>query len=385
MSNATFRPRTLKYTLLVLILVALITSLTLLVITLNPVSQLVSLHSDMLSQRQSALLTSSESQSFSSHSNHVVVRYSALSTPEPYANATLGIAGRIYVISLPRRGDRRVRMEALGKFMDLDFTFVNATDASANTVTTIMERVRWERVLHAIHIHWGFSPEPSSNLTDLERSDYIEWLPDAHPYCDFENENVLLQSDHLGLDGSDLWTLDPLQDKRSSQFTNPLPDPPSPDLRLPLPCAPIPLSLPSLAQSHEDAVEHDKYGITALGKEAVDDAPQIVPTPHSPFAIHLTLSRGMIACWHSHVQVLRRISEGSDNVAVVLEDDVDVEYDLKARLALLWSSLPAQWDIVFLGMWITCAPPPFTLLFLAWRLSFLYVASAHFFSLVLPN
>ncbi len=376
MSNAAFRPRTLKHTLLALILVAMITSLTLLVIALNFVSQFGSPLSDMLSQRQSSL-TSSESQSSSSDPDHVMVHYSALSAPEPYANATLGIAGRIYVISLSRREDRRVRMEALGKLMGLDLTFINATDASDNTVTTILERVRWERALHAIRIHWGFSPVPSSNLTDLESSDYIEWFPDAQPY-DFGDEVGLLQSENLGLDGSDLWTLDPSQHNRSSQFTNPLPDPPSPDLRLPLPCAPIPLSLPSLVQSHKDAVEHDIYGTTGLGKEVGDDAPQIMPTPHSPYAFHLTLSRGMIACWHSHVQVLRRISEGNDNVAVVLEDDVDVEYDLKARLALIWSSLPAHWDIVFLGTCIMCHIHAF---FMAAFLS----AFLQPFSLVLSN
>ncbi|KAF8330318.1 uncharacterized protein EI90DRAFT_3060255 [Cantharellus anzutake] len=306
---AAVRPHTMKFTLLALAIFVMITSLTLLVIALNPVFQFVSLNSDVLLQQKPTLPASSESLSVSPQPDHVVLQHTALSSPQPYTNATLGIAGRIFVISLPRRDDRRVKMKALAEFMRLKFTFVNATDASDAAVTVIMERVRWERSLHALRIHWGLSPKLPSNLTGLERSDYIHWPPDAQP-CHLKVDSDCSETDELGLDGSDLWTLDPLQDKRSSQVTNPLPDPPSPDFRLPLPCTPLPLSLPSLMQSHDGA-----FGNLIRGT-----------------ADALSLGK-----------------EGGDSVAVVLEDDVDMEFDLKARLALVWPSLPARWDIVFLG------------------------------------
>ncbi|KAF8310853.1 hypothetical protein DL93DRAFT_2047873, partial [Clavulina sp. PMI_390] len=61
------------------------------------------------------------------------------------------------------------------------------------------------------------------------------------------------------------------------------------------------------------------------------------------------LSRGMIACWNSHFRLLRHIATGSDDVAIVLEDDVDIEYNSHAILDGLWDALPVGWDIVFLG------------------------------------
>jgi len=56
-----------------------------------------------------------------------------------------------------------------------------------------------------------------------------------------------------------------------------------------------------------------------------------------------------IACWHSHFEVLRRIADGDDEVAIVFEDDVDMEWDLDRRLRRIWPFLPEEWDMVMLG------------------------------------
>ncbi|KAJ7232443.1 hypothetical protein B0H12DRAFT_1145362 [Mycena haematopus] len=64
------------------------------------------------------------------------------------------------------------------------------------------------------------------------------------------------------------------------------------------------------------------------------------------------LSRNRIACWHSHLSVIQRAftHTGPDKVAtLILEDDIDMEADIKERLSSIWSLLPADWDIVFLG------------------------------------
>jgi GR25 family glycosyltransferase involved in LPS biosynthesis len=62
----------------------------------------------------------------------------------------------------------------------------------------------------------------------------------------------------------------------------------------------------------------------------------------------LSLSR--IACWHSHLSVIQRVSTHRPNeVALILEDDVDMEEDITERLSAIWSLLPSNWDIVFLG------------------------------------
>ncbi|KAL1747044.1 hypothetical protein HDZ31DRAFT_32719 [Schizophyllum fasciatum] len=74
----------------------------------------------------------------------------------------------------------------------------------------------------------------------------------------------------------------------------------------------------------------------------------------SPYAAHtpdwLLLTPPRVACWQSHASVIRRIvDEGQHGPFVVLEDDVDMEKDIAQRLRSLWSLLPPDWDIVFLG------------------------------------
>jgi GR25 family glycosyltransferase involved in LPS biosynthesis len=62
------------------------------------------------------------------------------------------------------------------------------------------------------------------------------------------------------------------------------------------------------------------------------------------------LSKPMVACWHSHLQLIRRIVRAPEHrVSLVFEDDVDLEWDVEARLVALWPYLPQDWDIVFLG------------------------------------
>jgi len=60
-----------------------------------------------------------------------------------------------------------------------------------------------------------------------------------------------------------------------------------------------------------------------------------------------------IACWYSHVSVIERIANDAslrdNDAALILEDDVDMERDIHARLKHVWAYLPEEWDIVFLG------------------------------------
>ena len=62
------------------------------------------------------------------------------------------------------------------------------------------------------------------------------------------------------------------------------------------------------------------------------------------------LTRERVACWHSHWRVIRTVADGQDEVALILEDDVDMELDIRQRLLGVWNSLPSEWDIVFLGI-----------------------------------
>jgi GR25 family glycosyltransferase involved in LPS biosynthesis len=76
------------------------------------------------------------------------------------------------------------------------------------------------------------------------------------------------------------------------------------------------------------------------------------------------LSEGRISCWETHLRIIRQIADmrGSGywstgralpispaDVAIILEDDVDMELDIRERLLGLWPSLPKEWDMVFFG------------------------------------
>jgi hypothetical protein len=73
--------------------------------------------------------------------------------------------------------------------------------------------------------------------------------------------------------------------------------------------------------------------------------------PYSPrLPEYKILSRSRIACWHSHLSAIQSASiHAREKVALVLEDDVDMEADIKQRLLTVWSLLPPDWDVVFLG------------------------------------
>jgi hypothetical protein len=70
-------------------------------------------------------------------------------------------------------------------------------------------------------------------------------------------------------------------------------------------------------------------------------------SPNLPLYSHLTAAK--VACWYSHFQTIHEIANGKDDAVLVLEDDVDIERDVKRRLEPLLDTLPSDWDIVYLG------------------------------------
>ncbi|KAJ7596542.1 hypothetical protein C8J56DRAFT_917707 [Mycena floridula] len=62
------------------------------------------------------------------------------------------------------------------------------------------------------------------------------------------------------------------------------------------------------------------------------------------------LTRARVACWFSHLTAIRQIGESQDyDLGIVLEDDIDMEKDIRGRLSEAWHLLPRDWDMVFLG------------------------------------
>ena len=197
--------------------------------------------------------------------------------------ATLNIASRIYVISLPKDLQRRMDMEQLRYTIGLEFTYVNGTEGDEDTVEKIMGHVTAFRALRGLR------------EAGLPLSTAFEWPQDVDALVESEKP--------LDMSGSDLWVSDDI-------------DPPDLPSREPLTCA---------------------HGDSTL-------------EPYSPQTpSYRLLTKGRLACWHSHWRVIRSIANGQDGVAIVLEDDVDMELDIRQRLLGVWDSLPSEWDIVFLG------------------------------------
>jgi hypothetical protein len=76
--------------------------------------------------------------------------------------------------------------------------------------------------------------------------------------------------------------------------------------------------------------------------------------PYAPtLSQYRILSPEKIACWYSHLAVIRQVAEhknrDKNGATIILEDDIDMEWDIRERLGAVWNLLPAQWDIVFLG------------------------------------
>jgi len=200
---------------------------------------------------------------------------------------TLGVASRIYLIGLPNREDRRNTLHSLEKAMDITFTWHNATYQDTPTITEIPERIRQVR-----------AESRKGHEKELEQ-------PDSFPFAwpDDVTSDSLLQPDDIS--GSELWFLPP----SSPLALPPLPAPPVPDTR-----------------PQESVLWGDN-------------------NPNSEFP----LKPVEIACWHSHFEVLRKIADGDDDVAIILEDDIDMEWDLERRLRYVWQFLPERWDQVWLG------------------------------------
>ncbi|KAJ7125179.1 hypothetical protein C8R44DRAFT_980394 [Mycena epipterygia] len=161
-----------------------------------------------------------------------------------------------------------------------------------------------------IDLTWHNATDHQDEITNIivER---IRWWRDAHrvhavdknqdfsPFTFEWPKDIQQEAGPLELKGADLWTAPGFPE---------LPHPPIPDDRPPL---------------------HAVYAETVF-------IPDLI---HPEWVAH----------WKSHYDVLRKIAEGDDETAIVLEDNIDVEWELEMRLNHFIPALPAQWDVLMLG------------------------------------
>lgn len=199
--------------------------------------------------------------------------------------STLGVAKKIYVLSLPARNDRRADMERLREVLDLQWSYEVATGTDSYLITDILNSVRQHRRFPSKEFAWPNSNE-TSGVENVE-------LFDA---------GYLVPANSISLEGP----------QSSASHT-------------PLTCS---------TENHTS-------------------------TPYSPsLPGYMLLTPPRIACWYSHLSLLGKVANdhslSEDEVAIILEDDVDMEHDIHQRLEYLWPFLPHDWDLVYLGQ----APPP---------------------------
>jgi hypothetical protein len=182
-------------------------------------------------------------------------------------------------------------------------------------VETIMARIRMARE--------GLTAITSAGTT----TDTFRWPPNI--------DALSSSSQPLGLEGSDLWTL-----HLSTQGANG--------------------QLETAPRTGMAGTENSSSALSIVSVEPLTCAVKDNVIP--PFTLGLPeykiLTLAKIACWNSHLSVIRRIAESSgtnyttreQDVSVIFEDDIDMEWDIRERLAKIWTLLPSEWDIIFLGV-----------------------------------
>ena len=209
------------------------------------------------------------------------------------SSKSLGVGDKIYVISLRNRYRRREDMEKLRLSLELHWTYVDALDADSALVSKI---INWVQTLRTGPPHI------------LDECNTTKLLPDSIIFTwPGDIETLARSNDRLDLWSTGVWPL-------STSALNPAP-------YLPVTCA------------------TKNYCLTEYSTELKG---------------HLILTRPRAACWHSHLSVIHDIANNVSphdfKVAVILEDDVDMEINIREQLAYLWPTLPVDWDIVFLGV-----------------------------------
>lgn len=230
-----------------------------------------------------------------------------------FSNRSLNVVSKIYVISLPRRTDRRLHMDRLRDALHLNWTYRDACEANSSVVTTILRQV------HVLRGQLAPQPKPGDARMPHVIISAFDWPHDL--------EDTICSRETLQPSGADLWTL------------------------------------PSSHGSSDAAVPAeiaDPYAFTrspSVQASAVSDPPPLACTsgndvsaaspPNLP--LHRRLTAAKVACWYSHLQTIREIANGKDEAVLVLEDDIDIERDIKMRFQALLGALPNDWDIVYLG------------------------------------
>ncbi|KAI9445538.1 hypothetical protein H4582DRAFT_1916072 [Lactarius indigo] len=221
---------------------------------------------------------------------------------------------KTYVISLPRRADRRAQMGLLMDALHVDWTYTDAVEANSSAVTVVLRQVYTLRNQLESRLGYGGEGVQGSSTFPV-----FDWPRDI--------EAVIHSQGPLRPFGADFWTLPPSHG--------------STDLA----------THASIVGSHTST-----HMPSARPLASVDPPPlacasgnNVSATFSSNLPLYRHLTTAKVACWYSHFQTIRDVANGEYEAVMVLEDDVDIEHDMDRRLQALWGALPRDWDIIYLG------------------------------------
>ena len=88
--------------------------------------------------------------------------------------------------------------------------------------------------------------------------------------------------------------------------------------------------------------------LPAIDGARLDSSHEALVDRDAQAARGLRISPGEVGCWLSHRAAVRTIAEGSERMALILEDDLDIHEDLPAVLQHLESGVAGLFDVAYL-------------------------------------
>ncbi|EGG10632.1 uncharacterized protein MELLADRAFT_103329 [Melampsora larici-populina 98AG31] len=210
----------------------------------------------------------------------------------------------IYVLSLPNNFKRRQRIQKIGNALELNFTFIDAIEKNSSVIDWIGSKVKEIRNKKRKILSTQFGKHQSEIGGMKVGSD---WL------LRNEEEVIIKESEEK-----------------------------------------IKIKLPALSKDWVKELHQHQDDLQSLYQPKFNIQSQLYDPLESKAPRQL--SSGTISVWYGQTKVMRKMLENQDRSALVLEDDVDLEWDL----GQLWSSvlrrLPKDhknrqegWEIVYLG------------------------------------
>ncbi|KAK4049216.1 hypothetical protein OIO90_005505 [Microbotryomycetes sp. JL221] len=258
-------------------------------------------HDKLVTYWPSNLLSSSSSLTSSKQRDALTYRQFLERTTSPTTqlehSKTLGFS-RIYVLSLPTRLDRRRDMLQLAEALGVEIEFVDAADKNESFIQWIGERVA----------------ETRANKRQL-----IAKAQNKSP-------------DMIGGLGI------------GSQWIQP-----TLDGKQPFPTFPKDKRYPSGSWTSHLEAWYDAGNHTLLKPDNPKFNLQQALFDRKEKRVVRQVHEGIISTYWGQTRALKKVIQNKDETALILEDDVDVEWDIERLWSRIAIKLPQEWDVTFLG------------------------------------